>query len=449
MDNENDAPLEVLPPSAIMAMEKAQIDMQIATAHQYPRSLEQFKKRALSMATLDPETAESCIYVRNVGKELDKKTGRWVDKYAEGPSIRLAEIVAVSYGNLRAASKVVEQTERYVKCTGMAHDLESNTAMSADCIEATVTKEGKPYSERQRALIAKVCGAKAIRDAILKVVPRALCKPIMEASKKVAQGLDKPLEERRKKAQAWIASLKVSDDRVFTALGVTGWSDVTNEHLITLTGLKTAMADGDETIDSAFPAVTAAEKSGKPEPTDLQKSQAEPEKTLKVEKTEKKEKVAKVTEPPKTASEPPKEKEAAKTPPEAEKAPAEAAVSAAAPANPEGEAPKMDLSDEKEEAAAGLAPEQPKEAEKPPFVPNPAESPTLQGLRMLMHDKGITEEQMLVVLAKNQARKADKSKFKDMPDSEVMLCNMSDSRLSKIQGAFVSLVQQINDVPTP
>jgi len=93
-NNEDSTPLEVLAPSAIMAMEKAQIDMQIATAHQYPRSLEQFKRRALAMATLDPETAESCVYVRPVGKEQNAQ-GKWVDKYAEGPSIRLAEIVAV------------------------------------------------------------------------------------------------------------------------------------------------------------------------------------------------------------------------------------------------------------------------------------------------------------------------------------------------------------------
>lgn len=259
MDNNTETPLEVLQPSAIMAMEKAAIDQQIATAHQFPRSLEIFRKRALAMATLDAETADSCIYVRNVGKEQNDK-GEWVTKYAEGPSIRLAEIVAVSFGNLRAAVKVVEQTPTYVKCTGMAHDLESNTAMSADVIESTVKSNGTPYSDRQRAVVAKACASKALRDAILKVVPRALCKPILEAAKKVATGADRPIEERRKKAQAWVQSLKIDPARVLVHLGVKGWSEVTPDHLDILTGIKTAMAEQDETIDSAFPPLEKEQK---------------------------------------------------------------------------------------------------------------------------------------------------------------------------------------------
>lgn len=249
---DNNEPLEVLPPSAIMALERAQIDTQVATAHQYPRSLEQFKKRALSMATLDEETAESCIYCRNVGKEQNDK-GEWVTKFAEGASIRLAEIVAASYGNIRVAARIVEQTERFVRCEGVAHDLESNYAGKSECMESTVNKKGQPYSERQRALTAKVCLSKAYRDACLKVVPRALCKPILEAAKKVATGQGKPLEERRKKARAWVTSLKIDENRVLAVLGVKGWSDVLDDHLTKLTGLRTSIADNDETIDGAFP----------------------------------------------------------------------------------------------------------------------------------------------------------------------------------------------------
>ncbi|MBU6231573.1 hypothetical protein KGP36_02800 [Patescibacteria group bacterium] len=236
-------------------MERAQIDTQVATAHQYPRSLEQFKKRALSMATLDEESAESCIYCRPVGREQNEK-GEWVEKYAEGASIRLAEIVAASYGNIRVAARIVEQTERFVRCEGVAHDLESNYAGKSECMESTVTKQGKPYSERQRSLVAKVCLAKAYRDACFKVVPRALCKPVFEAAKKVAAGQGKPLEERRKKAKAWVSGIKMdnAEGRVFAALGVKGWNDVTDDHLLRLTGLKTAIQDGDETYESAFPA---------------------------------------------------------------------------------------------------------------------------------------------------------------------------------------------------
>lgn len=318
-NNEEIQPLEVLPPSAIMAMEKAQIDVQVATAHQYPRSMELFKKRALSMATIDEETAESCIYCRPVGSEGGKQ------KYAEGPSIRMAEIVAASYGNIRISATIVEQTERFVRCAGVAHDLESNYAGKSECVESTVKADGKPYSERQRALTAKVCLAKAYRDAAFKVVPRALCKPIVNAVQKVISGADKPLEERRKKAQAWISSIKIEEARVFAALGVAGWTEVTGDHLNILTGLKTAIADKDETIDSAFPPLEKKQEAdkGKPQPTGLQQAQGKvsTKKTAEGSKTPQDAPGGKpATSTPSTPETPPTPQTPAEAPP-AEKAP--------------------------------------------------------------------------------------------------------------------------------
>ena len=74
--------------SALEAIERASVDMQITTAHRFPRSLSRFKENAIQLATMDEETAESCIYKRPVGK--DKSTGKEI--YAEGMSIRMAAI---------------------------------------------------------------------------------------------------------------------------------------------------------------------------------------------------------------------------------------------------------------------------------------------------------------------------------------------------------------------
>ena len=254
----DDTPMEVLAPSAVESLERAQIDVQIATAHQYPRSLDSFRKRAMSMACMDDETAESCLYCRPVGKEQNDK-GQWVEKFAEGASIRLAEIVAASYGNIRVASSIVEQTDRFVRCVGICHDLETNYAGKSECVEATVKKDGQPYSERQRALIAKVALAKAYRDAIFKVVPRALAKPVYEAAKRVAAGQGMSIEQRRAKVKGWLAQVKVHESRMFAALNVAGWSDVGEQQLMILTGLRTSIGDGDVTLEEAFPSVTQAQ----------------------------------------------------------------------------------------------------------------------------------------------------------------------------------------------
>ena len=222
MDRSVDSEVEIFESvgTAIEQIERAAIDMQIATAHQYPRSLSEFKKRATEMVTMDEETAQSCIYRRPVGKEKGKVV------YAEGKSIRMAEIVGSSYGNIRVAAIIVEQTDRYVKCRGMAHDLESNFAASSEVIESTVTKDGKPYSERMRVVVAKACLAKARRDATFQVVPGALCKALEDTARKTAIGTTATLSKRRKTVLDWINKLDIDPARVYSALGINGIEDV-------------------------------------------------------------------------------------------------------------------------------------------------------------------------------------------------------------------------------
>jgi hypothetical protein len=252
-----EANLEVLPPSSLEALERASIDVQIATARKYERSLKKFQTRALEMATLDFETSESCIYSRPVGKEKNA-AGEWVQKFAEGASIRMAEIVAACYGNIRVGARIIEQTERYVTCEGYAHDLESNYAAKSEVREATIKKDGTPYDERMRAVIAKATLSKAFRDAVFKVVPKALCKTVIDEAKKVVIGDSTTLEDRRKKAAEWVKNKSIDEARVFGALGVKGWTEVGLEQLAVLTGLRTSIKDGEVTADEAFPPVAKA-----------------------------------------------------------------------------------------------------------------------------------------------------------------------------------------------
>ena len=234
-------------PNALEQMERASIDIQIATAKAHPRSMEQFYRRAEAMVTVDKATAESCIYVRPVGKVDGKMV------YAEGESIRLAEIAAATFGNIRIAGVITEITPRYVKAVGIAHDLESNSAFKAEAVEATVSKSGVPYSERMRLVTAKAAQSKAIRDAIFRVIPKSLVKPLVNKAKEVAKGDSKTFETRRKAVVDWIKTLKIAPERVWNAIGVSGKNDLSMEHLVLLAGLKTAIEDKDVTIDEAFP----------------------------------------------------------------------------------------------------------------------------------------------------------------------------------------------------
>lgn len=238
---------ELEPASVVELMTKGEIESQIDIAKRWPRSMATFKKRALDMATIDEETAASCIYHRPVGKEGGKVV------YAEGMSVRSAEILGASYGNLRVYATILSQTERQVVARGMAIDLEANFASSSEVVESTVKRDGTPYDERMRAVVAKAALAKARRDATFQVVPRALWRPIEAEVKKILIGDAKSLDTRRKAISEWIKSLGIDPKRVYLALGVNGIEDVGIDQIETLTGVRTAIKEGDVTIDEAFP----------------------------------------------------------------------------------------------------------------------------------------------------------------------------------------------------
>ena len=263
-----------------------------------------FLKRAGDMVSIDKETAASCLYSRPVGKERGQM------KFAQGESIRLAEIVAATYGNLRVGAIISEMTPRYVKAVGMAHDLENNYGVKAEVVESTVNKHGVPYSERMRLVTAKAAQSKAIRDAIFRVVPRSLIKPIADTAREVALGKGQTMSERRQGVLDWLNEIGVDADRAYLALGIEGIEELTKDHLIILTGVFTAVKDGDITVDEAFPPLVIEEgdskkglaglkdklskrkKNGDPEPTkdepdpDFEKKKAEQLAALKSEADE-------------------------------------------------------------------------------------------------------------------------------------------------------------------
>ena len=236
--------------NALQDLERASIDMQIATAHKFRRSIARFKENALALVQLDEETAASCLYRRPVGKDKDGK-----EQFAEGMSIRMAEIVAGCYGNLRVGSRTIESTPRYVVAQGVAHDLETNYLSTAECKEATIDRYGRPYSERMRIVIEKAANAKAMRDAIFRVVPRANCKFLQTAAKELLFGNASSITKWRDRIAAWVKTLGIDEKRVWNVLGIEGAADLKQSEIEMLIGLQNALKSGDITLDDAFPEI--------------------------------------------------------------------------------------------------------------------------------------------------------------------------------------------------
>jgi hypothetical protein len=244
-------------PSAMLA--RAEIDRQIATAKAHPRILSVVKRKMLDFATLDSETAEGCFYKLPRG-----------GKVIEGPSIRLAEIAACTYQNMRIESRVIDTDlgdNPHVTIRAMAFDLENNVAVAIEKrrrITGKKSKGGVP-DEDDINLAVNAGSAIALRDAIFKVVPLALVKPVMEQAKRTATGDAKTLTERRGKCIDQFSKMGVSKDRVLAAIEKQSVDDIGLAELETLIGLFTAIKDGQTNIDEAFPPLKpGSETPGKP-----------------------------------------------------------------------------------------------------------------------------------------------------------------------------------------
>jgi hypothetical protein len=241
---------------ALEAQERAQIDMQIATAKRYPRSVVKVKAEIIALATMDEETASSCFYTLKRG-----------DKVIQGPSIRLAEIALSSWGNIRAgtriASTVVDGPMPHVVVQSVAHDLEKNTCITMEKRRRVFKKKSKPAPDEDDVnLAANACASIALRDAIIRVVPKTIINSACAEAKRVAIGDAKSLVAKRQAVVARLKQMGVSEDRILAAVGCTKVDEIDGDGMAALIGFGTAIRDGEVTIEEAFPPKPAAP--GKP-----------------------------------------------------------------------------------------------------------------------------------------------------------------------------------------
>lgn len=209
-------PAEVLTPSVAEVQSRVEIDTAIATARRYPRSPTQFLHRAISLATLTPEIAAKCEYAKPVGGDR-----------VNGPSVRLAEIVAATYGNIRVQARVISETHSEVIAQGVAHDLETNVAQSTEVRVSLLKKDRKTRvgPEQVSTAHASAC-AKARRNAIFLVVPLAIVQPVIEKAREVAAGTAATLPERREAMLAWFEQRGVKRSQILEWLNVQAVGDI-------------------------------------------------------------------------------------------------------------------------------------------------------------------------------------------------------------------------------
>ncbi|MDE2104079.1 MAG: hypothetical protein KGL39_42975 [Patescibacteria group bacterium] len=225
----------------VALLNKSEIDQQIATAHRYPRSIKHFRDEAMAMVTLTDAIAQECIYAL-------PRDG----KVIEGPSARFAEIAASAWGNCRAGARVVNEGPEFVTAQGVFHDLERNVAITYEVQRRIVDKYNKRYKPDMIGVTANAACSIALRNAILKGIPKAFWADMYAAARATVAGDVKTLANRRADALKAFQVYGVTETQILRLLHREGLHDVGLDDLVVLRGILTALRDGDTTPEQAF-----------------------------------------------------------------------------------------------------------------------------------------------------------------------------------------------------
>lgn len=264
-----DGHAELVGSEALMAIERSQIDTQISTAKKYPRSPAAFLKEATGMISLSVDVAEGCNYKL-------KRKGKDGVVIIEGPSVRLLEIAASAFGNLKYGSRTIAIDEDFVTAQGVAFDLEKNVSSSVEVKRSIKSKFGR-YSQDMIMVTANAAGAIARRNALNGIIPRVYVTLLSEHAKKVALGDIKTLPERRQKAFDYFTkTIGVRLELVLAYLEKKAIEDCTLEDVGELQELKTALKEGATTIEEAFSPTSTTPSTGQKPPLDPPNPPANP-----------------------------------------------------------------------------------------------------------------------------------------------------------------------------
>ena len=238
--------IEIKQAEMLAGITRSEIDIQIATAKQYPRDINRVLNTIATYATMDKETAEDCFYV------LRRKDANGNDNVIEGLSIRMAEIIAGAWGNLRIQTRIIGNDGRKITAQAVCHDLETNFAVCKTVDRRITTKSGKTYSEDMQVVTGNAAASIAYRNAVLAVIPKAVTKRVINEVKKVALGQSIDLEQSRQNVIQYFAKLGVKQEQLFLYLGVNSVQEIDKQKIFELRATANAIKEGTTSVEECF-----------------------------------------------------------------------------------------------------------------------------------------------------------------------------------------------------
>lgn len=243
-----------LAPSAMAAEKQFEIQSAIIVARKFPRN-EDVAFAKLMKACDRPSFADEASYSFKRGKRQDE-SGKWVDNYIEGPSVRIAREAARIWGNIRYGLDIIRDDEESRQIRGWAWDMETNTKVTAeDDFEKLIQRKDKDTKqtvwvkpdERDLRELTNRRGAILVRNCILQILPSDLIEDAISRSdetltKKAAQDP----EGSRKKIILAFSELNITPDMLEKYLGHP-LAQCSPAQLATLRKVYRSIADGNST----------------------------------------------------------------------------------------------------------------------------------------------------------------------------------------------------------
>lgn len=224
------------------AVERANVDSQVATAKQYPRDLARSVNNSIAMATMGYATAQSCGYALPRG-----------GKPITGPSVHLAKLLVSNWGNMRAEAKVVQITDKQVISRGTCWDLENNVATAFEVRRSIVGKGGKRFTDDMITVTGNAANAIAYRNAVFSVIPKAITDKVYQATQHFITGDlsdEEKLVARRKKCIDFFKDeYGITEQEVVMLCGKQTVNQIKADQIALLLGITQSLTDGDTTVD--------------------------------------------------------------------------------------------------------------------------------------------------------------------------------------------------------
>jgi hypothetical protein len=235
----------ILDPTTLDLLTKSELNEQTEIAKKYPRNNKKVIKAILEAATLSESIAASCYYTKWIGKD---KMG--FNQYADGRSVRFAEIVCCHYGNIKAGSRVISMDSRFITCIGYCIDLETNVSIQVESKVKLHDEIGRKLTDSALSILIQGANSLAFRNAVFKVIPNTIITPELEEKiKDCAKGKTEDLKKRISETFNYFIGNGVEEKSIFEYLKVTAIKDIDKNKLFRLTSLKTSIDNGEMTID--------------------------------------------------------------------------------------------------------------------------------------------------------------------------------------------------------